>query len=277
MDPVTARKMWRTLEPYHGIVYFAPEAAAAYAALGIEGRDGYFASRAAPMGAVDAAVVVATFFNFNPVLVERALPAVWAKAPPGDVVAARFDGADGALRRALAAVDGADVERAASLARAAASACTAAGRPLAAAHLALAWPDAPHLVLWHAISILREYRGDGHVACLVGAGVEAVEALVLHAASGDVPRAALQTSRAWSDEAWQAAVDRLASRGLVDGNGAFTPDGAALRQTIEDRTDLLAMAPWLHLGSEGCDELRALVRPLSKAVVAATDFTFRAG
>ena len=139
----------------------------------------------------------------------------------------------------------------------------------------MAWPTQPHVVLWHAISVLREFRGDGHVACLVGGAIDPVEALVLHAASGEVPRgrttdiAVLGTMRTGD-----AAVSRLRDRGLVDESGAFTEEGEGFRQAIEDRTDLLAMAPWLHLGEDGCDELRALVRPLSKAVVAGTDFSF---
>ncbi|HEX2382225.1 MAG TPA: hypothetical protein VHI95_06290 [Acidimicrobiales bacterium] len=276
MNSIMARKMWRTLEPYHGLVYFAPEAVDAYATFGIDGRDGYFASRSAPMGAVEPSVVIATFYNFNPSLITHALPAAWSKASPAAVVKARFDAVDKALRRVLGAeVDASSVTRSAELARTAAEGCTTAGRPLAAAHASLAWPEQPHVALWHAISVLREFRGDGHIACLVGAGIDPVEALVLHAAMAEVGRGPLQTSRAWSDEDWDAAVSRLRDRGLVGEDGAFTEDGDGFRQAIEDRTDLLAMAPWLHLGDTGCDELRALVRPLSKAVVAGTDFTFR--
>lgn len=268
MDPVMARKMWRTLEPYHGMIYFAPEATAAYEALGVTGFDGYFASRAAPMGAVPAEVVIATFFNFNPDTVRRAIPGAWSAASPVALLAARLEGADAALRRALGdPAEGADVSRAAALAHRAADACTPAGRPLYAAHAALPWPAPPHLELWHAVSLLREFRGDGHIACLVEAGLDGIDALVLHAASGEVPRSALQTSRQWSDEAWAAAVAGLAARGLVDDEGAFTDAGAALRQHIEDRTDALALAPWAALGVEGCDELRSLVRPLSRAIV----------
>jgi len=270
-----ARKMWRTLEPYHGMVYFAPEAFAAYAALGIDGRDGYFASRSAPMGAVEPSVVIAAFYNFNPSLITHALPGAWTTASPAAVVKARFDAVDKSLRRVLGdEIESPSLARAASLARTAAEGCTLPGRPLAAAHSALQWPVQPHVALWHAISVLREFRGDGHVVCLVSAGVDPVEALVLHAATADVGRAALQTSRAWSDEEWDAAVSRLRDRGLVDDDGGFTDEGRTFHQAIEERTDLLAMAPWLRLGEDGCDELRALVRPLSKAVLAGTDFTF---
>ena len=75
MDRTTARKMWRTLEPYHGMIYFVPEAVAEYDEIGLApGRMGYFASRSAAMGPVPAAVVVATFFNFHPDLVHGVIP-----------------------------------------------------------------------------------------------------------------------------------------------------------------------------------------------------------
>jgi hypothetical protein len=276
MEPVMARKMWRTLEPYHGLIYFAPEATEAYEALGVTGFDGYFASRAAALGAVPAEVVIATFFNFNPDVVRRAIPAAWEKATPAQLLAARLDAADRALRRAIGDdLDTAEVGRAAELARVAAEACRAPGRPLYAAHASLPWPEPSHLALWHAVTLLREFRGDGHLAALVDAGLDGIDALVVHAASGEVPRAALQTSRGWSDAAWHASVEGLRNRGLVDEAGAFTQAGAALRQHIEDRTDVMAMAPWEALGEAGCDELRALVRPLSKAVVGSGTFGFR--
>jgi GNAT superfamily N-acetyltransferase len=276
MEPVMARKMWRTLEPYHGLIYFAPEATAAYEALGVTGRDGYFASRAAPMGAVPAEVVIATFFNFNPDLVRHAIPAAWQAASPPQLLDARVGAADAALRRAVGdAVDSAEVTRAAELAHVAADATTPHGRPLYAGHASLPWPSAPHVALWHAISLLREYRGDGHIAALVDAQLSGLDALIFHAASGDVPRVALQTSRGWPDAAWDAAVARLAERGLVDSDGGFSEAGAALRQHIEDRTDALALAPWEALGEDGCDELRGLVRPLSKAIVEGGTFGIR--
>jgi helix-turn-helix protein len=273
MEPVMARKMWRTLEPYHGLIYFAPEATAAYEALGVMGFDGYFASRAAPMGAVPAEVVVATFFNFNPAIIHHAIPAAWSATTPEALLAARLDAAGQALRRSTGELlEGASVPRAAELARVASDGCTTAGRPLYAGHARLPWPDDPVLVLWHAITLLREFRGDGHIACLVEAGLDGIDALVFHAASGDVPRAALQGSRQWDDASWDASVASLAARGFVDHSGAFTEAGAALRQHIEDRTDALALGPWEALGEEGCAELRSLVRPLSQAIVGSGTF-----
>jgi hypothetical protein len=278
MDRVIARKMWRTLEPYHGMIYFAPEATAAYEALGVRGFDGYFASRAAPMGAVPAEVVMATFFNFHPGVVRHAIPAAWSATTPAQLLEARLQAADAALRRSCGALlDEPAVARAAELARTATDGCTLSGRPLYAGHASLPWPGPPHLVLWHAISLLREFRGDGHIACLVEAGLDGLDALLFHAASGEVPRAALQGSRRWSDEEWATRAALLADRGWLQPDGSFTEDGAALRQSIEDRTDDRALAPWELLGEEACDELRGLVRPLSKAVVSAGTFGVRPG
>ena len=209
-----ARKTWRTLEPLHGAIYFAPEAAEAYARLGITGSAGYFASRAAPMGAVPADVVVSTFFNFNPELVQAAIPESWNLAAPVELVAARFEAVDASWRRALGepVLRSAEMARASELARAAAEHVTQRleGRPLAAAHCDVAWPDAPHLVLWHAQSILREYRGDGHIAQLVVHGLSGTEALVTHAAAGDVPARVLKATRGWPDEAWDRRSTRCA-------------------------------------------------------------------
>ena len=274
MTPTLARKMWRTLEPYHGLIYFTPRAAEAYAALGITGRDGYFASRAAAMGPVPAEVVIATFYNFEPGLVRHAIPAAWAAASPAALVEARLGAADAALREALGdeVVGSAEMAAAAGVARAAAEACRPEGRPLFAAHAALPWADEPHLVLWQAITRLREYRGDAHIAALVLEGVDGCEALVTHGAAGDVPMRVLQSSRAWPDAAWDAARARLRDRGWLDGDDALTPAGAEARQRIEDLTDERSLAPWEAIGEAAADDLRAQVRPWSRAIVASGAF-----
>jgi len=279
VDPVVARKTWRTLEPLHGLIYFAPEAVERYAALGIEGRAGYFASRAAAMGPVGAEVVIATFFNFNPDLVRAAIPGAWQSTTTGMLLGARLDAADAALRRALgAAVAAPEMARAAALARTAADAACDSfeGRPLFAAHARLDWPEEPHLVLWHAQTLLREYRGDGHVAALTVAGLTGIEALVVHAATGEVSAEVLKATRAWSDEQWAAGVDAVRSRGwLADGDELLlSPSGAAHRQEVENTTDRLAVHAYSALGEDACSSLRRLARPFSQAVVASGTFGF---
>jgi hypothetical protein len=261
--------MLRTLEPYHAWIYFVPEAREAYAELGVtDGRMGYFGSRSAPMGAVPADVVIATFFNFHPDLIRRHVPEVWTITSPDKLVAARLDGADAMLRRVLGdALASGEMQDASELARRAAEACRPEGRPLYAGHASLDWPDEAHLVLWHAQTLLREYRGDGHVASLTSAGLDACEALVTHGAAGEIEPKVLQRSREWSDDEWLAATDRLRSRGWIDGEGSFTDLGCSRREEIERRTDELAMGPWEAIGEESCRRLRELVRPWSRALV----------
>jgi hypothetical protein len=276
MSPILARKMWRTLEPYHGFIYFSPHAQAAYRALGVADQAGYFASRAAAMGAVPAEVVIATFYNFSPDYVRAAIPAAWDAAPPAALVEARLGAADIGLRELLGDdVLGSDeMVWAAEAARRACEGCSAAGRPLFAGHASLAWADDPHLVLWQAVTRLREFRGDGHVAALVLEGLDPCEALVTHGAAGDVPPRLLQSTRRWSDEDWQAARDRLGERGWLDGD-RLTATGTEVRDRVEALTDERAMAPWLHLGEEDADRLRATVRPWSRAITDAGTFAAR--
>jgi hypothetical protein len=294
MDPVVARKTWRTAEPLHALIYFAAEATEEYAAVGLSGgRMGYFASRAAAFGPVSAEVVIATFYNFNPSLVRSAIPRAWDLATPVAVLEARRRAASRALRRGLGSdlseselvVEAAELTR-----RAAEAACEhVEGRPLFATHAGLDWPEAdPLLRLWHAQTLLREFRGDGHVACLLTAELDPVEALVMHEASGELPPGVLRASRAWGHEDWAAGVERLRRRGLVtvgggggelEGGGgeleggaaelALTEAGASLRQRIEDETDARSVPAYGALGEDGCDRFRQVARPLSQAVVAA--------
>jgi hypothetical protein len=272
-----ARKMWRTLEPYHGIVYFTPHADEAYARLGIKGRDAYFASRAAPLGAVSAELVISTFYNFHPGLVRHAIPSVWDKASPSAILAARLSAVDLALREVLGdQVNGHEMADAAALAEQAARAASIEGRPLFAGHASLPWPDAPHLVLWHAITLLREYRGDGHIAALVTAGLDPCEALVTHAAANDngIGMSVLRASRSWPDDEWEAAQQRLRERGLLDGE-ILTDAGLAVRDRVEASTDEAAAAAWAAITPEEAGRLRTVVRPWSRAVAESDFFGLR--
>jgi hypothetical protein len=270
-EAVRARKLWRTCEPYHGFIYFAPEAAEEYASIDITGRTGYFASRSAAMGRCSTATVVATFSNFHPGLVAHAMDGWPPDVTPADVLAARRRAVDRVLRERLgAAIGSAEMVRAAELAARAADGLEhrCAGRPLGAAHAALPVPDEAHLALWWAITALREHRGDGHLAALVDAELTGLESLVVHAASGEVPAEVLRTTRGWSEDEWAAALAGLAAAGIVDADGSFTDAGAALRQQVEDRTDRLAAGPWSQLEEAEASELRDLVRPWSKALFA---------
>ncbi|MDQ1504808.1 MAG: hypothetical protein QOD57_2535 [Actinomycetota bacterium] len=263
-----ARRLWPAYETYHAHIYFVPEATDAYRELGLKGGwMGYFASRAAALGAASSGLVTAVFFNFQPAMVARALPDAWALASPDDVLAARLRTADRALRRLLPDHVGSPAEaEAAALAREAAEAAALAGRPLFGALRSLPWPEEPHLGLWHACTLLREHRGDGHVAALTAAGLDGCEAHVTLTAAGNVPRATLQANRKWSDDDWAAAEARLAARGWLDAAGGLTDAGRAGRAEVENRTDDLAEEPWRALGPERTERLLELLTPMARAI-----------
>jgi hypothetical protein len=133
------------------MIYFVPEASRRYAELGLTGMSGYFTSRSAAFGRASADLVIATFYNFSPALVRQSLPAAWDVVTPEQILQARLEAVTEALIRAgihdLPHFD----ETLALARRAAEAACDhPQGRPLFAAHAALAWPDDPLPRLWHA-------------------------------------------------------------------------------------------------------------------------------
>lgn len=256
------------------MIYFVPEGPEAYEAVGLKGaRMGYFASRAAAMGPVGAEMVIATFYNFAPSLVRRSIPDAWSLASPPAILGARLEAVDQALERGLGPeiITSGELAEAAALARATAEvACESLeGRPLFAAHAGLEWPDEPHLVLWHAQTLLREFRGDGHIAALLVAGIGPLDALVMHEASAETPSGFLQVSRAWGAEAWDAATEALKERGLIEPREKLelSDEGRRLRQQVEGETDARAASPYEALGEARCERLRALGRPLSQRIV----------
>jgi hypothetical protein len=270
----TARRLWALAEPYHALTYFAAESRDAAEARGLRGFwRGYFAMRAAPLGPVGSAVVTATFYNFAPAFVARAVPEVWDVAPPEVALEARLDGVDAAVRRVLGEdwPASADAREAADLAVAAAGAVGVQGRPLAAANRVLPVPDRPHLALWQALSTMREHRGDGHNAALLQREISGLQAHVLAAAAGRSTREWLTRARGWSDAEWDGAVAELTTRGWLE-DGDLSAEGLAMTAAVEADTDRLALAPWRAIGDRGCDRLAELLAPVRRAVVAAGDW-----
>ncbi|MBT2487931.1 hypothetical protein J7E96_05160 [Streptomyces sp. ISL-96] len=270
------RRCHNALNPLHSTVYFSPDFTKELAAVGIEDSNAaYFAGRGAAMGAVGAGVITAAFYNFNHDLVARHVPQVWRTASPEVVLEARLRAVDTTLRRLLGeeAIASDEMAEAAGLALRAAEACTRHARPLYAAHADLPVPERPHLAYWHAATLLREHRGDGHLAALLAAGLDPLEALVSHTATGKgmSPRWTLAT-RGWSRTDWDAASGRLRERGLLDTEGELTEAGTALRAGLEDVTDRLDAAPYEHLGAEGTERLTELGRGFLGAALGAGAF-----
>lgn len=265
--------MWTLYEPVHVVTYFAPAALQAFGQAGLRGFwRGYFAGRAAPLGPVAAAPVTAAFFSFAPVMTQRALPAVWELISPQQALAVRQAGAVAALRELLHLAGDdqvpAPVAAAADQLASVASGVGIAGRTLAAANAALPVPGEPLARLWHAATVLREHRGDGHIAALVAADVDAPEALVLRTAvvPGTV-REQLQPARGWTDGEWAAAAWPT-RRGLIGPDGAATTAGRHLHAGMETATDQAAARPWAGLDSGATEELAAALLPVARACAA---------
>lgn len=272
VDLTAAARLAARLEPCHSFIYFAPEAGLNLTALGLSPAAAYFVSRSAAMGTASPEVVVSTFYNFNPSTVREAMAGAWTITTPDAVLAARYDAAAKALRRMLGdGADSDDIATIGAMVRTAMDGVSPAGRTLYAGHAGLPWPSDPLLVFWHAITLIREYRGDAHVAALVLEGLDPVEALVTHAASGllKLPKPLLQATRAWSDEQWAAGEARLVGRGLLRDDGSFTPEGQAQRDRIEQATTAASMAPYEALGDDGVARLSELVAPISRTIRAA--------
>lgn len=266
VDLGVVRQMWRLMEPVHAIVYYAPEVSARVAKLGfdVETRwPSYFPLRAAPLGAVGPELVAATFYSFSPAMVREHVPAAWRVAAPEDVLAARRDGIDEALG---AVTKDLDLRAAVDLARRLVDGVSTVARPLGAANADLPWPEEPHLALWHAATIMREVRGDGHVAALLTAGLDPVESLVSFAGVGAAPKEVF-ASRGWSDGEWADATRRLVERGWLNEDGSATEAGHAGRDEVERMTDELAAPAYRALGAEQVGRFAQLVMPVTMAVV----------
>jgi hypothetical protein len=264
----TARSMWTLFEPIHAVTYFSPQARAAFERAGLRGFwRGYFAGRAAPLGPAGAAVVTASFFNFAPAFVARAIPGVWELISPADALTVRAAGAAEALGGLFAGLE-AEAAAGADLLWRAVGDLDCPGRVLAAANVALPDPgDGPSQAvarLWQAATVAREHRGDGHFAALAAADIDGCEAVVLRCGL-DLRREDMQPVRGWTDEQWDQAQARLAGRGLIGPDGRLTAAGLDAHAAVESATDRAAARPWARLGEQATAELAAVLTPLARA------------
>lgn len=273
MTRPSARHLWQVVEPIHAVVYFCPEPLGALTDVGYRGFwMGYFAQRGAPFGAASAELVEATFFNFTTDRVHRALPSAWDFAPPAAALTARVEGSVRALERiSSGAPDILDsAAKATDLALRAALSAPVSGLPLYAANRSLPVPETPLARLWHACTLLREHRGDGHVAALVSAGIGGRESHVLHALDTGMPPELYRPSRDFTPQEWASCVTSLASRGLVV-DGRLSTSGRALKAEIESRTDALAERAYATLSDTELSMLYDGVRPLARAIARSGD------
>jgi hypothetical protein len=286
VDAFAAGMLTRTIDPFHSVSYFVPEVDEKFGTLGMDSRTRYFACRSAPMGAVTAGTVTATFYHFSPDLVGAAIPAAWELASPSTVTRLRYQLVEEVLPRVLGAelAGSSEVARGAVILRRVAEAIPGGdGRPLYAAHAELDWPDSPAAQLWHAQTLLREYRGDGHIAALVAHELSGLEALITHSATGiGLTNEFARRLRGWTVEQWDAGLEGLGVRGLLDRVGNLTPAGHDVRTRVENLTDDLAYKPWRTISDDEFEELSRLAKAvreavLSQGILPATGFGARFG
>lgn len=268
-----ARRMFELIEPIGVIPYWADEPTEAMSALGFtEFWDTYFAGRAAPLGIVPAEVVDALFYNFAPGEVARHIPNVWRTTTPRAAIAARQAGCAQTLRRVLGDhVDSPTFARATDLLLHVAVDAPIEGRPMYAALRATPTPADVAARLFHASSLLREHRGDGHIAALMAESIGGVESHIVYALATGTP--ATQFGRVHHLPAAQLAevIDGLRRRGLVGDDGWLTDHGHTVNQRVETLTDVLAAAPYARLATAECNELISALEPLAELLLAAQD------
>lgn len=269
--PNLARRFFERFEPVHAITYFAPESRAAAQDLGYRSFwNGYFVTRSAPLGPVPPRVVEAIFYNFASHRVAKSLAGVWDIATPEQALAARQAGAVAALNRYGLTADE-NLRTAADLLGRVARGAAVDGRPLFAALSTVPWPDEPVAALWHAATLLREQRGDAHVAALVAAGITGRESNVLHVAAGRTTKDKVVSTRDYDEAEWAAVTAQLAERGLLTVDGALTDDGRALKADIEYRTDAAALPTLDVLSDTEVETLFQALTPIARMVVAGGD------
>jgi len=266
MNQLVERACGYALNSLHSTIYFADDLDRELTGYGIrDAMAAYLVGRSAPLGAVSPGVVTAAFNAFSPALIAQHFPAVWSSVTPDQAVALRLRAADRVLARLLgeSVLASSEMAEAADLAMTAATAAQRPGRPMYSANRDLPVPEPAHLRLWHAATLLREYRGDAHVVALGYAELDGLDALVSHCASpSGMPKALVMAKRGWTEADWSTSQRRLRDRGLMDDTGVLTRAGLRCREDIEQATDRLSRLPFRRLGAARVERLHDIVHRL---------------
>jgi hypothetical protein len=270
-----ARRLRNAVEPLAAGIYFAPEAHEAYAQLGfspspaandgVQMPDGvaYFASRGACLGQVHGDVIAAAFGVFNPEIVVPLVASAWTITDAPTILAAREHGARESLRRMLGDPPK-GAERATELLRRGASAARGEGRHLFSGLRSLGFPGDPIADLWRAADLVREHRGDSHIAAWISRGFDATEISLITEPYIGLPMRTYARSRAWSDADFDAALERMTARGYFT-DGELNDAGRDAREAVEVATDRQEASIIDAIGDD-FDELCDLLEPWADAI-----------
>ena len=262
------RAIRNVCEPIGANVYFAPEAHANYAKLGLAGHGpGYFCSRGASLGKPNGLVVTSAFGVFSPAVVVPAVDEGWAKTEPEPLLQARYDGAVASLRRLLGEPDARQVGRAVELLRRGLEAAEGAGHALFSGLKSLPFPADPVGQLWRCCDMLREHRGDSHIAVWTKALVRPIEIQLMSELQMGIPLKTYSATRGWTIAQMDAAIEGMRSKRWMDGDG-LSSDGREFRERIESETDAMEVPVVDAIGGD-LDELLGILRPWATAIVTA--------
>lgn len=270
-----ARALAGALEPVAGQVYFSPECHSGYEKLGFQPSRGqfggvaapdgpaYFCSRGSVMGQIPGEVIAAAFGVFNPAVVVPLVTHGWGLTDAPTICGARDQGAVAQLERILGGEpDG--IERANELLARAVEPLRPEGKPLYAGLRSLGLPGEPLADAWRRADMLREYRGDAHVAAWTSAGLDAAEIGLLTEPYWGLPLRTYVRTRSWSDSDLDGAEARLVERGWL-ADGGLTDSGRVAREAIEVATDAQC-APIIDALGDDLDELVGILRPWGAAI-----------
>lgn len=270
-----ARRLGAVLEPFAGQVYFSPECHRNYEELGfgsspgsfggVQGPDSsaYFCSRGSVMGQVPGELIAAAFGVFSPAVVVRAVDDGWKRTDADTICGARDDGAIAQLTRVLGdAPEG--IDRVGELLARAVEPLKPEGKALFAGQLSLDPPGSRIGDAWRNADRLREYRGDVHIAAWVTAGFDGCEISLLTEPYWGLPLRSYSRTRGWTEAEFDAAEERLKSRGYLAG-GTLTDAGREARESVEVATDRMCK-PIVDALAGDFDELVATLAPWGAAI-----------
>jgi len=263
-----ARRLARAAESLHSCSYYAPEIHQ-MKRFGYSGWwHSYFAYRSAPLGAASAREVVDLFYNFAPRMVEQAVPGCWEILDPEATRSTHLGIVEAALLRIFKDFEfEKDLEGLVALLKEGVEQLDRTDRPLFSAWASEPWPSTPLLALWHAATLMREFRFDGHNQCLREFDISGLGCHLLMVADGRGTPQVIQKIRGWSPEEWEIEISVLRDQGWLNTDGSYTDDGRQQRKLIEALTDQRASTLGTMLDPESARHTMELLERVSEFLI----------